>query len=159
MQWWAERNSQERMIISVGGFLLAIFFLAMVLWFPVKSDVSKLEESIAQKEKDLIRYNDYVAEIKSLEASGAGSRGKFDLFDIIGKTSRRNRIHKELKIDKKSAYKIRIEIEKVKFDSLMKWLDALKDEYGVAITKAAIKKSNKTGYVEVKELMLEAMEE
>ncbi len=155
-QWWAERDSRERMIISCCGTVVLLFLFFISIWFPVNSKVSNLRDSIAKKEKELVWYNNISAEIKALEDNGSKPVGKFKLFDIVGKTARKNNLHKTIKVDKKGDQAVRVEIKSVEFDRLMRWLSTLKEDYGITIINAAIKSTRKKGYVEVKELKLEA---
>lgn len=155
-------------MITICTLLFFLMILCLVFLWPISSDVSELKSNVAEKEKKLLWMKDASAKIKIIEEA----LGKVDKDDKNrGKKNKgRNKKSKMEKIreaavgsgfeaKEKADKRVRVTIKSVKFDDLSGWLGRLKDRHNISVVQANIKKqSNKKGYVEVKEIFLEAVE-
>ena len=151
--WWLGLQARERMMLGVGGVVVAAMLLWAFAWYPLARTRDDLAVRIAQQRDDLAHMRAVSVDITDLRARA--SRGGMDrqgksllaLADVTardGKSGLGNGLKRVEPIGPKS---VRVSFEAVKFDSLMTWVDGLGFSYGVQATDLSADRGDGVGIV------------
>lgn len=136
-QFWQARNARERMILLVGGSLLALMMLYAFAWKPISDQRMKLRTGLPELQsqaKKMVSEGQEVTRLKALavpnpqglrptveqSATAAGVRDKISSVETL---------------DPQHA---RINISEVPFDTLMSWLGRMQQEHRVRVESGQI---------------------
>jgi general secretion pathway protein M len=143
-------NPRERAIVIGGGCVVVLALLYFLLLSPFYSAIDARGRRVAAKQADLAWLQGSLAEVQSLAASqpqAAGPTGE-SLVVLIDRTAREAGLGTSLTGQTPAGDTgIRVRLETAPFDSIVQWLGALQQQYGVSIESATIDRTPAQGVV------------
>jgi general secretion pathway protein M len=146
--WWATLADRERRVVALGGAALGLIVLYLAVWEP-------LAGARHRREVDLQAARAMAVQLESLAllAPRAGSNVPVagagqSLLSIIDTTRKASTVTKPpSRLQPEGDNTVRIWLEDVPFDGLLRWLGELHTRYGVRVDNADIERESGPGLV------------
>lgn len=145
-EWWSALAERERRVLGTGAVVLAGIVLYVGVWEPVAYARHK-------QQADLATARALAVQLEALAASAPRSTGPAaganqSLLAIIDQSSKANALTKPpSRLQPEGDDTVRIWLEDVPFDMLMRWLGDLQSRYGVRVDNADIERESGPGLV------------
>lgn len=145
--WWASRAERERQMLSAGAAVLALILAWLAVWEPVTSLHHRREKALAEARSLATRLETLAAESRGVQPAGGGSRQQslLSVVDQSGKSSGIGKAPSRLQPDGDTT--VRVWLEDVPFDAVMRWLGELATRHGVQVADAEIERQSGSGLV------------
>lgn len=144
--WFNGLESRERLLVSIGVVVGGLTLLYLLIWEPVA-------KAHLHREADLVTSRQLANRIERLtgqannNASGGSSRG-LSLLSAVDQASKSGTLNKPLsRIQPEGDTEVKIWIEAVSFDALVRWIDQLHQHDGIVVRAAQIEKDATSGLV------------
>jgi general secretion pathway protein M len=133
--WFYGLEPRERMMVAIGSALLALLLLYSVIWEPIASRYTGLQESVQAQKETLAWMQQAAAEIKALQHSGAGpgrGLGGRSLLAVVDQSVRSGGLGGTIKrIEPDGTRGVKVWLEGVAFDPMILWLGSLSKTYQI----------------------------
>jgi general secretion pathway protein M len=145
-------NLRERLLVGAAGATVIAALLFLLVWEPLHDGVKRLREDVATTQALVAE----LAEARSLVLSGRGGIGVIQgqgrsLLSIVDQTGKENGLAATItRMQPEGDTTVRVWLEQADFAALVRWLAALENNYGVAVTEAAIDRESQPGLVRVR---------
>lgn len=154
-EWFESLDTRQRMILVVGSLLLVPFLLWLLLWRPLVGSVDQLENEVQAQRDTLLWMQKAAIEIRALRGSGAGGKaaglGGRSLLAVVDQSARSAGLGNGMKrIEPESADAVRVRLEGVSFDAVLRWLDEMARQFGVTASMASIEREAAPGQVNMR---------
>lgn len=152
--WLATLNPRERIAVIAGASLLVLALLAGS-WFSFADDVERMR-GVVSEQRSVSQWMQAAAleatqlrkgeNSKNRAASGAAS-----LLSLADQTAKRSGLGNAVKrVEPDGSDKVRIRLERVNFDKMMRWLEALQSKHAVSIDTITIDQHQDSGMADVR---------
>ena len=144
--WWSALAERERRVLGGGAVVLAGVVLYLGVWEPLAFARHK-------QQVDLAAARALAVQLETLAASAPRSAGPTagagqSLLAIIDQSSKASALTKPpSRLQPEGEDTVRIWLEDVPFDGLMRWLGDLQSRYGVRVDNADIERESGPGLV------------
>ncbi len=151
--WFEELNSRERSILLLGGGALLLMLLYSLLWSPLSAESERLQRDIESQHATLAWMQQAAQQVKSsgmVNHARRGAEGE-SLLTLVDRSAKKAVLGghiKRVQPDKDGT--VRIWLEKVEFNSMMRWLATLSREHGVVLGNSNIEKQSAAGLVDAR---------
>jgi len=149
--WFLGLESRERLFVSVGGVLAAIFLLWALLLSPLYGASAAVESRIENKRDTLLFLRNAAAELQAAGERPAGTGADFSgqsLVSIVDRSARRAGLGAALTRNQPVGDDgIRVRLDDASFDALARWLGALNAGSGLVIDSASFDRAAQSGHV------------
>lgn len=154
--WWNSLGARERGLVG-GGAVLALFMLSYAfIWEPFQSSHRRLQQWVAEQRADLAWMRQAAQDIQRL-SNNAGTQPQADgrsLLTRVDQTARTAGLGAALKqITPQGDNKLNIRLDRVEFDKLLSWLDALEHEHRIALTNLSVDRTETPGWVNARVIL------
>lgn len=150
LKYWMQLRPRERVMLSVGGAVMALLMVYLILWEPVFEESARLTASVKEQKALVAWMQKKSAEVKQLQQSVGGSslQAGQSLLGVIDSTAKSAKLGPAMKrVEPDGQSRVRVWMEEASFDDMVRWLDKLQRAYGVTITSAVVDQSQQTGRV------------
>jgi general secretion pathway protein M len=146
--WWATLADRERRIVALGGGALGLIVLYLVIWEPLTAAKHRREVDL-QAARALAVQLESLALLAPRAAGGAPVAGAGQsLLSIIDTTRKSSAVTKApSRLQPEGDNTVRLWLEDVPFDGLVRWLGDLHTRYGVRVDNADIERESGPGLV------------
>lgn len=140
----------ERLLVNGVGVLIVLALVFLILIVPAKNAVSDSQMKLAGQQ-NLMSWMKENESIARQAGSGGGAVTKTDqpLQTIVTSTAGPMGIAVK-RYENESENKLRVSLEKVSFDKMVRWLDQLESRYGLVIVNIAVDAEKEPGLVTAK---------
>ncbi|MCF6217815.1 MAG: type II secretion system protein M [Gammaproteobacteria bacterium] len=151
--WFEELNSRERSTLLLGGGALLLMLLYSLLWSPLSAESERLQRDIESQHATLAWMQQAAQQVKTssmVNNTRRGAEGE-SLLTLVDRSAKKAVLGgniKRVQPDKDGS--VRIWLEKVEFNSMMRWLATLSREYGVVLGNSNIEKQSTAGLVDAR---------
>lgn len=152
-EWWDSLGTRERLILIAGAAILVPLLLWALLWRPLVGGVERLQQDVEAQREELRWMQNAAVEINQLRGSGtqAAGLGGRSLLAVVDQSARGAGLGNGLKrIEPESTDAVRVRLEGVSFDAVVKWLDELSRQFGVFASLVSIERESTPGQVSVR---------
>ena len=140
-------------MLVAGAVAVVIMLLYLILWHPLVSKISSLQQSNQENQQLITWMEQSAAEVRQLKAKiNAGkptshSRGQ-SLLGIIDRTAKQAQLSKNMsKVQPDGKDKAKVWLEDVPFNDMIKWLEELQRREGIRIDTTVIERRDTSGLV------------
>lgn len=146
--WWATLVDRERRVIALGGGALGLIVLYLAVWEPLTGATHRLEVDL-QAARALAVQLESLALLAPRAAGSAPQAGAGQsLLSIIDTTRKSSAVTKPpSRLQPDGEDTVRVWLEDVPFDGLLRWLGDLHARYGVRVDNADIERESGPGLV------------
>ncbi|MBI2383438.1 MAG: type II secretion system protein M [Gammaproteobacteria bacterium] len=151
--WWNALAPRERRILSVGGPLAAVIVLYFGVWQSLADTRVRRERALADARQLAQRLEQIGAEVeKSRRQGGAASAGRnLSLLAAVDQAGKSSQLGKApSRIQPEGDKQVRVWLEDVSFDALVRWMQDLQARYGLRIESADIERESGPGLVDAR---------
>ena len=151
-QWLSSLNTRERQMLMSGVGLLVIILLYLMVWEPLSEQREELKTSVRAQQNTYAWMQQAESEIKKL--AGRSRQEKNHEGSMLGTISNsaklilKGAVLKRVEEDRQQG--VRVWIEQVAFDDLVRWLGQIQQQYGIRVSSLVSEKHNKSGRVNVR---------
>ena len=152
--YWLGLEPRERLILSVGGVVVAVILFYALVWQPWQKSITSMEKSIQTLRSDLVWVRQHAPIIKS---GGQGLKVKQQgqdqsLLSVVESTAKKNQLNKAIQqMVPTNDDQVRVVLEDARFNNWVKWIDDLSLKYGVNVEQVnANRDDDKANIAEIK---------
>lgn len=140
---------RERILVGMAALAVVLTLLFLLIWEPLgkgverlRADVSTMQELVAD-----------LSQARALVLSGRGGIGVIQgqgrsLLSIADQTGKENGLGEAItRMQPEGDATVRVWLEQADFVSLLRWLNALENTYGVSVVEAAVDRETQPGLV------------
>ena len=154
-EYYYNLNTRERYMVLTMIIAIAVFVPYQFIWTPF---VEGLEESEQRVTKQRVQYQEMQqvsAELKQLRGgAGIATRtGKQFLFGAINNAARKFGLANAVNVKGDSNDRVRVLMENVPFDNVLRWLDELQHRQGLTIVTINVDQVGSIGMVKANVLL------
>lgn len=160
--WWNQLANRERWLVGGGSGLALVLLLYTLIWQPFQGRLERLRQTVAEQRADLAWMHRAAAEVKRLgnvpadPRPGRSQDAGRSLLIVVDQTARKAGLGTAVKrVEPQSDNKIRVWLEQVDFDQLVRWLEELRQEQGIQIANAIMDRQT-SGKVDARLILQEA---
>ncbi|MBL1259106.1 MAG: type II secretion system protein M [Thiotrichaceae bacterium] len=151
--WFATLSPRERIIVAAGGGLL-IMALLIGSWLSFVDDVERMREVVSEQRVASQWMESAAQEALMLRKGGNQKRvanNGASLLSLVDQTAKRSGLGGAItRIEPDGSDKVRIRLERVNFDKMMRWLEALQTKHVVSIDSITIDQHQDNGLANVR---------
>lgn len=152
--WWKRLSERERWIVSSGlGLALALLLYGLV-WQPLQTQLKNLRQGVAEQRAELTWMRKTAEEVKRLStlANTSGETAQADggqsLLILVDRTAKTAGLSETIKrVEPQDVNQLRLQLEQVNFDQMIRWLGSLAQEHGITVDNANIDRQIGSGRV------------
>lgn len=149
-EWFRGLAPRERLLVSVGGVVVAITILYLGIWEPLNKAHSKREADLAAAQVLAQRLEVIAATVQGSRAGGGAPviDSGASLLSAVDQASKGGTLGKPLsRIQPEGDSEVKVWIDGVNFEALIRWISELEGRYGISIRTADIDKDTLPGQV------------
>jgi len=148
-QYWANLQPRERHTLLGGGIVLALILVYALVVDPFQQALAGLQQSVATQEETLAWMRQASAEIKQLRAATPGARSVSgqSLMSLIDASARSTGLSGAIKQIRPEGQGVKVRLEEVVFDDMLRWLDQLQRNHGVSLGSLVMERLAQPGRV------------
>ena len=151
-QWLASLNSRERQLVLGGAAVLFVMAAYLLVWEPMQKKAVQLEKSVAAQRSVYAWMQQAAQQVKGLRGSTPTKKLKGgSLLGTINTTAKKvlaGAVLKRVEEDRQQG--VRVWIEQVAFDDLIRWLGQLQQQYGISVASLVTERHQQVGKVNVR---------
>ena len=146
--WWLSRQPRERLILMLGGALSVATLLYLLAWEPLAQESTNLANRVKAQSKTLVWMQQASQQIKQLRTQSPNLARRADqrsLLSIVDSSAKRAKIRKPMqRIEPEGKSGVKLWIENVDFDALIRWLGGVERQSGLIVRRATISRNEAT---------------
>lgn len=151
--WFLSLAPRERVMVSAAAIVAVVALFYTAVWQPLHQGAAEMEQRIQRQRQLAIHVAKLGAQAERLRARTQGDfRAENDsLLAIINRTSRNMGLgHAIQRIQPDGPDKAAVTIEGASFNTMIRWLRKLQQQYGVTITVLNVVRGENEGRVEAR---------
>lgn len=154
-KWLEKLNPRERLIVIAGGLGLLVMAVYLFAWEPLIEDVGNLKTSVKSQQELYEWMQKSSAEVASLRGAGTVSAGQGgSILSVVTATVKPVLKGAKVKgIAEDNKKRVKVDIDQVSFDDVIRWLGRLQQRNGVQIVRFYSEQSEQQGRVNIKLLL------
>ena len=151
--WFDELSRREQLTVLVGSVALVIMLLYLMVWAPLSEERGRLHSDVLSQQ-ETFEWMKQAAQQVVGHSGGAGQKSAISggslltLVDRSAKSANMGGSIKRIQPDKDG--KVRIWLEGVNFDLMMKWLGGLSRDQGVALAEVNVERFESSSFVKAR---------
>lgn len=150
-EYFNNLESREKNLVITAAVLIGLLIPYQFMWKPFSESLENSQIRVDAQRKQLVIMQQQAQEIKSMRGAGGivAQPGRQFLNNLINTEARKNGLSNSLKTKAESNNKVRVSMDNVPFDNVMKWLDQLVSRNGIIVTKLTVDRQPSVGRVNV----------
>jgi general secretion pathway protein M len=146
---WAGLAERDRRVLMVGAGALALILVYVAGWQPLTSARERRAAALAEARSLAVKLETLAAETTRRRGTGGATIAGTNqsLLAVVDATRKTAGLTKQPSIQPEGESTVRIQIEDVPFDQLVRWLNDLQTRYGVRVDSADIDRVSGAGLV------------
>ena len=144
--WYAGLQQREQRVVAIGGVAVAILILVLGILVPLQSAVSSAVKRNETKHEDLAWMQVNAPEIRAAGNQVGGDTGEAPVV-LVDRIAREAGLGNALRGTQPNGTGVRVQLEAAPFDTLVTWLAALDERYGLAIESITVDRGARPGVV------------
>jgi general secretion pathway protein M len=148
MQFWSERSPRERLLLGLGGALLAVLLLYSILWAPAQAGRDELGGRLPAMRAELARMRQQADEARVLAPAAVGVAATGDALRdaVAGSLGQAGMPGAQVNV---AGNAVRVQLKNVPFGAWTAWLDDARRQLKVQVAQAHITAGAPDGQVDI----------
>lgn len=149
-EWFESRTASERRLLAIAGAVIVILGIYVFIAEPFMSQLEQERKKVVEQEKLIAWMKKTGDEIRQLSArsGGTGRSSGTPLLTLIDRTIKQHRLTAHMnRLEPQGSGKAQIWLNQVPFDSMVRWLQSLSNQFGTSVQTVSIQKQEKNGIV------------
>ena len=150
--WWSGLAERERQILAAGAAVLLLIVFYLALWQPLNQARDRHETALAEARTLAIRLEGLAVDVQRNRGSGGALAGAGQsLLAVVDQSGKASRLGKPpSRLQPEGDNTVRVWVEDVPFEAVLRWLNDLQTRYGVRVDNADIERESASGLVNVR---------
>jgi general secretion pathway protein M len=144
--WYAGLQEREQRTVAIGGVTVAVLILAFGILMPLHSALSSAVRGNETKREDLKWMQLNAPEVRTAGSQLPADTGEAPVV-LVDRVARQNGLASALRGTQPNGSGVRVQLEAAPFDTLVAWLAALDERYGLAVESITLDRTAKPGLV------------
>lgn len=145
---WTALAPREQRTVTLGGIALVPILLYLALWAPVSKAVRTRSAALQESHAVAVQLERLAGEQQQHRGGGAAVATNQSLLALVDQTRKASTLTKPpSRLEPEGDTTVRIWMEDVPFDALVRWLGDLQARYGVRVDAADIERQSGSGLV------------
>ncbi|MFP5305798.1 MAG: type II secretion system protein GspM [Gammaproteobacteria bacterium] len=141
---------RERVMVLVGAAVVVVTLLYLVVWQPLAAAHTQRQAALERARALSARIEQAAAQVRATSPGRRVDR-ELSLLAAVDQTSRSPTLGKApSRLQPEGDREVKVWLEDVAFDSLLRWLQELETRYGISASSAEIERSATPGQVSVR---------
>ena len=147
--WWATLAEREQRVLAVGAVVVGLTVLYLGVWEPVVKAQHDRERALEDARALATMLEALAVEVQRGRGAGGGTAGAGQsLLAVVDQSRRASALTKPpTRLQPEGDATVRIWLDDVPFDALLRWLGDLQARYGVRVDAADIERQSGQGLV------------
>lgn len=147
--YWANLQPRERHTLLGGGVALALILVYALVIDPFQQELLRLQQSVDSQEEALAWMRQASTEVKRLRGSSpaAGRVSGQSLMSLVDSSARSAGLSGTIKQIKPEGHAVKVRLEEVGFDDMLRWLEQLSARQGVSVSGLVMERLPQPGRV------------
>lgn len=159
-EWWYGLEARERRTLTIGGIALAVIVFIFAVWLPAHRGVERLQARVAEQRALLGWMQQAAAEVRALRGRGASAprarEGGQALYALADETARAAGLGQSIReVSPSGENRVRVDLQGAEFDTLVRWLAGLRNEYGIQASPLSVRETDPPGRVNAQVVLQE----
>lgn len=148
-EWFLALSARERIIVGAGSIVGLTILLYLLLWKPLVNAHHGREQQLLDARALAQRLENVGADLQRARASGTGQVDRSgSLIAVVDQASKSGTLGKApTRLQPEGDTEVRIWLDAVSFDALIRWTAELETRYGIQVQTADIEKQGAPGSV------------
>lgn len=152
--FWRGLAARERVVLGLGGAIALLLLLYGLAWAPLSSDLARLRAAVPEAQQQLAWMRAQAPRVRELRAQAPREVPGGGLLSYIEQSAREHAVREHFRrVDPEGTNAVRLAIDEVEFDSLIRWLASLETRGGVRIDSASLEPLSSPGLVNARLLL------
>ncbi|RLW69379.1 MAG: general secretion pathway protein GspM [gamma proteobacterium symbiont of Stewartia floridana] len=149
-QWWLSKTPQEHLAMIVGGTAVLLLLIYLIVWRPFQQSLEQKALLVKSQESTLQWMKDNADLVKNMRndqpAKVAASNEA--LLTLVDRTAKRVQLRQQIKrIKPQGDDSVQLWVEQAAFDTLIRWLGQMTQEYALNIESLNIDRQDAPGLI------------
>jgi general secretion pathway protein M len=144
--WYAGLQQREQRTVAIGGITVAVLILVFAILMPLHSALSSAVRGNETKREDLAWMQVNAPEVRAAGSQLPPDRGEAPVV-LVDRVAREHGLASALRGTQPNGSGVRVQLEAAPFDTLVAWLAALDESYGLAVESITLDRTAKPGSV------------
>ena len=154
---WSGLADRERRVVGGGAVALALILVYLVAWTPVTRLHHKREVALKESRALAVQLERLAGEVQARRGGAAPIATNQSLLSLVDQTRKASPLTKPpSRLEPDGDSTVRIWMEDVPFDALVRWLADLQQKYGVRVDTADIERQSAPGLVNARLTLMKA---
>lgn len=145
-EWFAQLAPRERWMVSLGAAAVALTLLYVAVWEPLVKTQQRRAEALSGARGLASRIEELAALAQNARGGNAANLGA-SILSAVDQSARTALEKQPSRIQPEGDKEVKVWLEDVPFDSLMRWQHELESRYGIRAQTAEIEKQATSGMV------------
>lgn len=154
MEWYRNLPTRDRRALLVGGVALLLTLFYVMIWQPLHTFRDDSQSALERNQKLYSWMQDASSKAIALGAGNSSAKPVSDgrsLLGVVDTTLRQARLNKEAKrIEPDGDKRVRVWMEQVPFDAMVRWLGKLETSRGIAVLEMRVDDKAANGRVDAR---------
>jgi general secretion pathway protein M len=148
-QYLDSLQPRERHTLLGGGIALLLILLYALILEPFQTEYARLQQSVAAQAAELAWMQQASADVKRLRGNTPAARRSSgqSLMSLVDANARSTGLTGAIKEIKPEGQGVRVRLEQVAFDDMLRWLEQLHSRQGVSVTGLVMERLPQPGRV------------
>lgn len=156
-RWWLGLAPRERRVVALGAVVVLTMLFYFLVWLPPHRGAGELRRLLQGQQGDLDYLQRAASEAMALKARQVRAKAPEALYALVERSAGTAGLADAIqRIDPAGDGEVRVSLDQVAFDPMIRWLAGLRRDYGVVVDTATVRRSERPGQVTV-QLVLKAM--
>lgn len=147
--WWATLAPREQRVLGAGAVVLSVIILYLAAWEPLVTGRQQRLTALEDARALATLLETLAVEVQRSRGAGGGTAGAGQsLLTVVDQSRRASQLTKPpTRLQPEGDAAVRIWLEDVPFDALLRWVGDLQLRYGVRVDTADIERESGPGLV------------
>ncbi|MCP5420623.1 MAG: type II secretion system protein M [Gammaproteobacteria bacterium] len=140
--WWQALNRRERWILGGGAAVLVALMVYVLLWEPQRQRIERLRQTVATQRAEIAWMREAAAEVQRLSRapiSGTSPQDSRSMLTVVDSSATGANLGGSVKrVEPQGDDRLRVQLEHVEFDALIRWLADLQKQRGIVADNVAL---------------------
>ncbi|MCG8489027.1 MAG: type II secretion system protein M [Chromatiales bacterium] len=149
-QWWLSKTPQEHLAMIIGGTAVLLLLIYLIVWRPFQQSIEQKALLVKSQESTLQWMKDNADLVRNMRSSqpGKGAAGNEALLTLVDRTAKRIQLRQQIKrIKPQGDDSVQLWVEEASFDTLIRWLGQMTQEYALNIESLNIDRQDAPGMI------------
>lgn len=152
--WWKSLRPREQGLVAGAALFSCVVLFYLLVWEPLQQDRHDVAMRVKAHQETLAWMRQASTRIKTLRAQSPTVRRlgtQRSLLSVLDDSAKRAKIRETIqRMEPEGRSGVKLRLEGVEFDALVRWLGTLETQYGVQVARASLTRTDAPGRIDAR---------